>query len=118
MNRPWLLALLATLPAACVPPGGTSATGAVPDGVVSYRCDAGAGLVVRYDAAADPPTAEFERDGANLLLLEPSTRPGLRYSWPSDGSYFIWELDGGSGHLSYRDGERGRVDPVLSGCRA
>lgn len=106
--------------AGCVtpPPGEFS----LPDGRVSYACDGGKALVVTYDAAGDPPSAVIDVDGRETLLQEPS-ETGLRYAWPSDGSYHILQLDdlfkvpGGRGTLSYRDGEAGTVTPVLTGCR-
>ena len=106
--------VLLVLLAGCVPPPGEIM---VPDGIVTYTCAGGEQLVVSYDTAADPPTAMIDRDGSETLLLDPNA-PGLRYSWPSDGSYHIWDTDGRTGTLNYRDGERGVVDVVLAGCRA
>lgn len=87
-------------------------------GTVMYSCEGGKTLAVDYAPEADPPEITINVDGRETLLLEPGDGTVQRYSWPSDGSYHIWELAGGVGTLRYRDGEAGTVTPVLTGCRA
>lgn len=87
-------------------------------GRVAYACDSGRQLVVEYNAANDPPSIDINVDGPEMLLQEPDTGAVQRYSWPSDGSFHIWELSGGVGTLRYRDGEAGTTATVLTNCRA
>jgi hypothetical protein len=86
-------------------------------GTVLYTCDGGRTLPVDYAPEADPPEITINVDGRETLLLEPDTGAVQRYSWPSDGSFHIWELAGGVGTLRYRDGEAGTTSTVLSNCR-
>lgn len=108
--------LLALVAPACVPVAAPSAAVELA-GPVRYACDGGKGLTVDYRLGEDPPAIGIDIDGPETLLQEPAPA-GLRFAWPSDGSYHIWELQDGMGRLSYRDGERGTVTPVRTGCRA
>jgi hypothetical protein len=106
-------ALVATicLLAACNQTGITAAS-PLPQGTVSYGCDAGKVIVVTYIGQDE---VGIDIDGPERLLAEPTDR-GRRYAWPSDGSYHIWEIDR-TGTLSYRDGEMGTTTVMMSNCR-
>lgn len=103
--------------AACV--ATESAPPAHPAGTVTYACDGGQRLVVAYGTENGQDKIDINIDGPEMLLREEGFA-GLRYSWPSDGSYHIWQVAGaqGPGTLSYRDGEKGTTSPVLTNCRA
>jgi hypothetical protein len=54
--------------------------------------------------------------GSETLISFPVAQ-GLQYSWPCDGSCNIWAIDR-IATISYRDGDWGTTDPVLTNCRA
>ena len=112
------LALLPFL-AGCVAPG--PAPGPLsppPPGLVAYSCDGGRTLAVTYGRENDEDIITINPTGeGNETLFSFPVADGLQYSWPSDGSYHIWALKGGTGTLTYRDGERGTITPVLTNCR-
>ncbi len=88
-----------------------------PPGTITYTCDGGKRLAVTYGRENDNDVITINPTGnGNETLISFPVAQGLQYSWPSDGSYHIWALDG-TGTLSYRDGERGTTDPVLTNCR-
>jgi hypothetical protein len=88
-------------------------------GTVTYTCDGGRTLAVTYGRQNDEDIITINPKGeGNEMLISFPVAQGLRYSWPSDGSYHIWELNNGTATLSFRDGERGTTTPVLTTCRA
>lgn len=112
------LALAATLALAGCLNGAPSGPGAALSGPVRYQCADGTALVVDYQPGEDPPALTLDIDGPETLLLEPGDGTRQRWSWPSDGSYHIWELADGVGTLRYRDGEAGTTALVRANCRA
>jgi hypothetical protein len=108
----WLVPVL-LLVSACV----TQPADPVPTGRVDYACAGGQTLRVLYGQDNGLPSIEINIDGPETLLAE-LAETGLRYAWPSDGSYHIWELRDGVGTLSYRDGAAATVTPVRTSCRA
>jgi Membrane-bound lysozyme-inhibitor of c-type lysozyme len=90
-----------------------------PAGTVTYTCDGGRTLAVTYSRENDEDIVTLNPTGeGNETLISFPVADGLQYSWPSDGSYHVWALKGGTGTLSYRDGEAGTTAPVLTNCRA
>jgi hypothetical protein len=90
-----------------------------PSGTVTYTCDGGRTLAVTYGRENDEDIITINPTGeGNETLISFPVAEGLQYSWPSDGSYHVWALKGGTGTLSYRDGEAGTTAPVLINCRA
>ena len=90
-----------------------------PAGTLTYACDGGRTLAVTYGRENDEDIITINPTGAgDEMLISFPVAEGLQYSWPSDGSYHVWALKGGTGTLSYRDGERGITTPVLTNCRA
>jgi hypothetical protein len=88
-------------------------------GTITYTCDGGRTLAVTYARENDDDIITINPTGeGNEKLISFPVADGLQYSWPSDGSYHVWALKGGTGTLSYRDGEAGTTAPVLTNCRA
>jgi Membrane-bound lysozyme-inhibitor of c-type lysozyme len=79
-----------------------------------YSCDGGASLKVTCGTETDGTrNVVLTIGGADFRLLqEPDS---ARYSWPSDGSNYVWLADQRS--LFWHDGASGRETPALTGCR-
>ena len=108
-----ILLLSACTPAPTVPVGGT------PTGDLRYICKGGTALPISYARENGEDVARLTIDGATSLLIRETEAPGLRYSWPSDGSNHVWLVNGGIGTLLWKDGTRGgRETVVLATCRA
>lgn len=77
---------------------------------VAYTCATGGKIVVVYGEQS------LTLPGPEMLIQEEGKQ---RWSWPSDGTYSIWELGAdGLGTLSLNDGEAGTVTVQKSGCKA
>ena len=117
MNAGWAVALILPL-AGCVcevlgncPP---------PTGSVEYTCGGGVKLPVAFGQEPDGTgSVVITVDGADYRLLKVQ-RPSqdTRYSWPSDGSNYVWQISEGVGTLLWHDGEKGTEEPRLTDCRA
>lgn len=94
--------------AGCVTPEEPEKTApALPGRVVKYTCASGGHLSVTYGEGKVTVVGE-------TLVQEGS---GQRWSWPSDGTHHIWELDGaGLGTLSLS--AAGDVSVKQSACKA
>ncbi len=119
MRRGFLVALAllpACNPVAAPAPKAPVAT-AVPAGSFVYTCDGGLQVPVTYGTENDEAVVNIVVDGEKNLLISEPVAQGLRYAWPSDGSYNVWLLNGAIGTLNYRDGERGTEVTVATNCR-
>ena len=50
------------------------------------------------------------------LWAEPAAS-GVRYAWPSDGSYYVWWTKGEGAALYWHDGENGTETLLLGDCK-
>lgn len=105
MIRPFLplIALGALSACLALPSGGKT-------GEVSYLCADGARLRL------EPGVGQVVLDGKETLLAEEG-KP-QRYSWPSDGTHHIWQIQDGIGTLLLHDGTTGTERLVHADCRA
>lgn len=100
---------LALLLAGCVAPEEVAKPApALPGKVVKYTCATGGKISVDYGEG------KITLAGPETLIQEEGKQ---RWSWPSDGTHHVWELDGaGLGTLSLS--AAGSETVVKSGCKA
>ena len=88
-------------------------------GTLSYTCTGGAILPVTYTTDPNGNTAVvIAAFGTNYNLIEEASTGGRRFSWPSDGTHFVWLVSGNVGTLLSHDGVTGSETPSLTGCKA
>lgn len=103
-----LLAVTLALGACVAPEEPEKAPPVLPGRVVDYACATGGKLTVTYGEG------KVTLPGPETLIQEEGVQ---RWSWPSDGTHHIWELDGaGVGTLSLSSA--GSVAVEKSGCAA
>ena len=115
MSKPVLACLILPILSACVmapsPPSVTAG--------MTFACADGAQIVAVYatDAGQDAVTLTF--DGATLLLYAEPVASGARYSWPSDGTNYVWLTMGDTADLYLKDGTMGGAETLVHGnCAA
>ena len=122
MSRTVLALTTVALISGCVMPGQPPAppTGIPPDGAVSYTCADGTVLPVVYRSQdGGESTVQFMVAGSTFTLIaEPEVDGTTRYSWPSDGSNYIWIVSATSGMLLWHNGVMGPDEIRLADCVA
>lgn len=81
-----------------------------------YNCDRGVVVPVVYVNDPDQSLAVLQVEGAQILLYADAEGSGGRYSWPSDGSNYVWVTDGAGATLNWKDGAAGTETPILTAC--
>jgi membrane-bound inhibitor of C-type lysozyme len=76
-----VLALLALLPAAASAQEFTTQT---------YSCDRGVEIPATYVNGPDQSLVVIHVEGRQITLVSDPAASGARYSWPSDGSNYVW----------------------------
>lgn len=106
-----LCAALAVLPGAAF--AGFDAT------PIDYTCDRGAQVQTVYvnDTSGDASAAIILVEGQLVTLWAEVSGSGARYSWPSDGSNYVWWTKGDTATLYWKDGAKGEETVVLDNCK-
>ena len=99
--------LASVLLAGCVP-------GAAPVGnATQYICADGAQLAALYGKEGDEDNVILSYRGETFHLIQEMSGSGVRYSWPSDGSNYVWWTKGDSATLYWKDGTKGGAESVV-----
>jgi membrane-bound inhibitor of C-type lysozyme len=78
---------------------------------MTYRCDRGVEVPATYVVGAESSLVILNVDDRQVTLVEEPTASGARYSWPSDGSVYVWLTKGDEATLSWKTPEA--ETPVL-----
>lgn len=84
---------------------------------MTYVCDRDVAVPVVYVNAADTSLVVLNVDGNQVLLYAEQAGSGARYSWPSDGSGYVWWSKNDEATLYWKDGEAGSETAILY-CKA
>ncbi|MEO6299800.1 MAG: MliC family protein [Paracoccaceae bacterium] len=88
-------------------------------GTVNYTCTDGYVVPVTFGMQDDgTKSVVLKVDGNSYTLLKAKSATGTRYAWPSDGSNFVWQIQGGVGTVLWHDGTSGTEQPRFTDCRA
>lgn len=86
-----------------------------------YTCERGVEIPAIYINSKDgtePGIAVIQVEGRLINLETTIAASGTRYSFPSDGSGYIWWTHQGAATLYWRDGATGEETVIYSDCRA
>jgi len=88
-------------------------------GTITCVCDGSKVFAVEYGVENEEQMVRLDAEGRGMTMqmCDPSAR-GLRYAWPSDGSFPVWQLASGQSTPNYRDRAHGTTTPLLTHCRA
>lgn len=81
-----------------------------------YLCDRNVEVPVVYVNDPEQSLAVLQIEGRQILLYAQSAGSGGRYSWPSDGSNYVWVTEGAKATLLWHDGAAGTETPILTAC--
>jgi membrane-bound inhibitor of C-type lysozyme len=101
-----VLALLALLPAAASAQEFTTQT---------YSCDRGVEIPATYVNGPDQSLVVIHVEGRQITLVSDPAASGARYSWPSDGSNYVWWTKGEEATLYWKTPDA--ETPLLT-CKA
>jgi len=96
MRAPVLLPM--TLAFACPAAGQSFST-------QTYTCDRGIEVPATYVVGPDTDLAVINVDGRQITLRAEPAASGVRYSWPSDGSVYVWWTKGDEATLFWKTPE-------------
>ena len=68
----------------------------------TYLCDRGVEVPVTYVTGPDNSLAVLHVDGRQVTLRAEPSASGVRYSWPSDGSVYVWWTKGDEATLFWK----------------
>lgn len=84
---------------------------------MTYLCDRDVAVPAVYVNAPNTSLVVLYVEGRQILLYAEPAGSGARYSWPSDGSSYVWWSKGDEATLYWKDGEAGTETAIL-GCKA
>ena len=79
-----------------------------------YTCDRDIEVPVVYVNDPDQSLAVLLVEGGQFLLYAETAGTGARYSWPSDGSGYVWTTSDAGAMLYWRDGAAGTETAILA----
>ncbi len=83
-----------------------------------YLCERGVEVPVNYVNDGDAEgIVSLVVDGRLIALYREQSDAGARYAWPSDGSGYVWQTEGDSATLLWKDGETATETPILTQCK-
>lgn len=104
-----VLGVLAILPGAAYAGFETSSA--------TYTYERGAEITAIYVNDAEQSAAFLQVEGNMVTLWAEPAASGVRYAWPSDGSYYVWWTKGEGATLSWHDGENGTETLLPGDCK-
>ena len=78
-----------------------------------YICADGAQIAALYGKDGDQDNVILSYRGKTFHLIQEMSGSGVRYSWPSDGSNYVWWTKGDSATLYWKDGTKGGAESVV-----
>ncbi len=81
-----------------------------------YLCERGVEVPVAYVNGDGSSVVTLTVDSRQISLYQEQSASGTRYSWPSDGSNYVWLTKGDTAMLYWKD-ETGAETPILAACK-
>lgn len=82
-----------------------------------YACERGVEVPVAYVTDDSASVAVLTVEGRQLALWQEPAASGARYTWPSDGSGYVWWTKGTEATLAWKDAAAGTETVLLSACK-
>ncbi len=80
-----------------------------------YACDRGVVVPAAYVSdRVDTVVVTLMVDGGLVTLFGQAAGEAMRYAWPSDGSGYVWTVQGTAATLAWKDGEAGTEAAILT----
>ncbi|WP_018301113.1 MliC family protein [Wenxinia marina] len=84
---------------------------------IDYTCDRGALIEAAYfDVDGEPEAVALTLEGRLIGLFAENTGAQVRYGWPSDGSNYVWLIEGGAAQLLWSNGAEQSESVLLQEC--
>ena len=79
-----------------------------------YTCDRGVEVPATYVTSPEGGLVVIHIEGSQITLVGETVASGSRYSWPSDGSNYVWTTQDQTATLSWKTPEG---EAVLLTCK-
>ena len=79
---------------------------------IDYACDRGARIEAAYSTGRHAASGALTLEGRMIGLDAEATGAEVRYGWPSDGSGYVWLLEGGAATLLWSNGPNSPNPPA------
>ena len=83
---------------------------------MTYRCERGVEIPATYAETPDGSLAVITVEGRQIALIQGLSASGVRYTWPSDGSHYVWWTKGRTARLIWSDGATGEEVTLYAHC--